>query len=250
LEQLFNAGALMIARREGFQRVYDLRERVLPDWDDAHALAPEEARRTLALKAVRALGIARAKWLAGSTGYFGNYVRTQDIRAILKEATRSGEVLAVTVEGSSEPAYIHRDNGPWMEQAAEGALDSTMTTLLSPFDPVVSNRARARELFGFDYQIETYTPAERRRYGYFSLPILHRGHLVGRLDAKAHRRDGLFEVKTLHLEEDVTVTDTLLSELAATLTACARWHKTPEIAIRHSAPSHFGPALQADLKGP
>lgn len=247
LEHLFNAGVLMIARREGFQRVYDLRERVLPDWDDTHTLTPEEARKELALKAIRALGLARARWLAGSTGYFGNYLRAQDIKAILTEATRSGEVLAVTVEGSGAPAYVHRDNCLLMEQAAEGTLTSSVTTLLSPFDPVVSNRARARELFGFDYQIETYTPAERRRYGYFSLPILHRSHLVGRLDAKAHRRDGLFEIRSLHFEKETPITDTLLSKLAATLIACARWHKTPEIVVRHSDPPHFKDALRTAL---
>src|SRR5579884_1829127 len=222
-------------------------ERVLPDWNDAHTHTPKEARRQLTLKAVRALGIARAKWLAGSTGYFGNYLRTQDVKAILTEEIRTGEALAVTVEGSDEPAYVHRDNGPLMEQAAEGALASTMTTFLSPFDPVVSHRGRARELFGFDYQIETYTPAERRRYGYFSLPILHRGHLVGRLDAKAHRQEGLFEVKSLHLEAKTPITDTLLSEIAATLTAFAQWHKTPEIVLRLSDPPDFAVALRAAL---
>src|SRR5207248_11189411 len=103
----------------------------------------------------------------------------------------------------------------WMEQAAEGTLESTVTTLFSPFDPVVSNRERARELFGFDYRIETYTPAAQRRYGYFTLPILHRGSLVGRLDPKAQRREGLFEVRALHLEPDTPITDSLLSELAA-----------------------------------
>ncbi len=247
LERLFYAGTLMIARREGFQRVYDLHERVLPDWDDARTLTHEEGRKALAMKAVRALGLARVKWLAGSTGYFGNYLRPQDVRAILKEATSTGEVLAVTVAGSDEPAYVHRDNCSLLEQAADGALSSTVTTLLSPFDPVVSDRARTREMFGFDYRIETYTPAAQRRYGYFSLPILHRGNLVGRLDAKAHRREGRFEVKSLHLEAETPVTETLIAELAGTLTAFAQWHKTPEIVLRPSNPPDFGVALQAAL---
>ena len=78
-----------------------------------------------------------------------------------------------------------------------------MTTLLSPFDPVVWDRRRALELFGFDYRIECYTPAPKRRYGYFTLPILHRGALIGRLDPKAHRKDGIFEVKALYIEPGV-----------------------------------------------
>jgi len=248
LEHLFNAGVLMIARREGFQRVYDLRERVLPDWDDAQALSPEAARRALVLKAVRALGLARARWLAGSTGYFGNYLGAKDAQTLLKAAARQGELLTVTTEGSSEPAYVHPDNRALLEQAAAGALTSTVTMLLSPFDPVVSHRGRARELFHFDYQIETYTPAERRRYGYFSLPILHRGDLVGRLDAKAHRREGLFEVKSLHLEPSTPITDMLLCDLCATLTAFARWHKTPSILLHHTDPPDFRAALQSALE--
>ncbi len=244
LERLFYAGALMIARREGFQRVYDLHERVLPDWDDARTLSREEGRKALALKAIRALGLARARWL---TSYFGDHLRAKEIQAILTDATCTGDALTVTVEGWHDPVYVHRDNRPLLEQAAAGALPSTVTTLLSPFDPVVSDRARARELFGFDYRIETYTPAPQRRYGYFSLPILHRGRLVGRLDAKAHRREGRFEVKTLHLEPDTPLTETLIQELAATLTAFARWHKTPEITLRHSNPPSFGGALQSAL---
>ncbi|HZP83596.1 MAG TPA: crosslink repair DNA glycosylase YcaQ family protein [Chthonomonadaceae bacterium] len=247
LERLFYAGALMIARREGFQRVYDLHERVLPDWDDTHTLTREEGKRALALKAVRALGLARPRWLASPTGYFGNYLRSPEIRPLLEEAARTGELLAVSVEGWREHAYVHRDNRALLEQAVEGALESTVTTLLSPFDPVVSDRARAQELFGFEYRIETYTPAPQRRYGYFSLPILHRGCLVGRLDAKAHRREGRFEVKTLHLEPETPITETLIQELAAALTACARWHKTPQIVLRRSEPPPFGAALQAAL---
>src|SRR5207244_4373922 len=133
-------------------------------------------------------------------------------------------------------AFVHRDNRGLMERAAEGALASTVTTLLSPFDPVVSDRGRARELFGFEYRIETYTPAARRRYGYFTLPILHRGAVIGRLDPKAHRKECRFEIKALHLEPGVPVTEELVAELAGALRDCAAWHGTPEVVIRSSDP--------------
>lgn len=243
LEHLFNAGALMIAHRERFQRVYDLRERVLPDWDDARTPSWEEARRLLALKAVRALGLARARWLVGSTGYFGNNLRSRDVPAVLAEATGAGELFTVTVEGSDEPACVHRDNRALAERAAEGALASTVTTFLSPFDPVVS----ARELFGFEYRIEVYTPTARRRYGYYTLPILHRGALVGRLDPKAHRKEGRFEIKALHLEPGVPVTEELVAELATTLRECAAWHGTPEVLVCQSDPPELAARLKALL---
>ena len=99
--------------------------------------------------------------------------------------------------------------------------------MLSPFDPLVWDRKRASELFGFDYRIECYTPAPKRQYGYFVLPLLHRGKLVGRMDAKAHRKEGVFEVKSLYLEAGVRVTRTLAQDLEKALQKLAQWHQTP-----------------------
>jgi uncharacterized protein YcaQ len=108
---------------------------------------------------------------------------------------------------------------------------------------VVRDRRRASELFGFDYRIETYTPAERRQYGYYTLPILHRGRLVGRLDPKAHRRQGLFEVKSVHLDPGVEPTLELAADLSSALRACAEWHGTPELVIGRTCPSELGALL-------
>jgi uncharacterized protein YcaQ len=119
--------------------------------------------------------------------------------------------------------------------------------LLSPFDPVVWDRARALELFGFDYKIEVYTPAARRRYGYYSLPILNDGTLVGRLDAKAHRKQGTFEVKAIHLEPETPVNDGLVSGLSGALRDCAGWHGMPEVLVRRSEPSELTETLRLAL---
>jgi len=98
----------------------------------------------------------------------------------------------------------------------------------------VWDRARARAVFGFDYRLECYTPEPKRRYGYFVLPILRRGKFVGRLDAKAHRKEGVFEVKSVHLEQGVDVCEELLSDVAAAIRECAVWHRTPEVTVRQS----------------
>jgi len=143
---------------------------------------------------------------------------------------------------------VHPDNAELAEAAVGGELRPSPTTLLSPFDPVVWDRARALELFGFEYRIEVYTPAARRRYGYYSLPILHHGELVGRLDAKAHRKEGLFEVRALHLEPGVPATGDLVSGLAGTLRGCAQWHGTPEIVVRRSEPLELLEALGAAIE--
>ena len=92
--------------------------------------------------------------------------------------------------------------------------------------------ARALDLFGFDYKIEVYTPAPKRKYGYFTLPILYNNALIGRLDPKAHRKEGIFEVKAIHFEPGVVVDDLMIAAIKSALQACAAWHKTPQLLIR------------------
>ena len=94
------------------------------------------------------------------------------------------------------------------------------------------DRHRARDLFNFDYKIDIYTPAPRRKYGCFTLPILHHNALIGRIDPKAHRKEGVFEVKALHLEPGVVVDDALVAEIKSALKACAAWHRTPQVVVR------------------
>src|SRR5215211_3502230 len=247
LEHLFAAGELMISRRENFHRVYDLRERVLanalPGWEDALAPNEQEVRRALALKAVRALGVAFARWVP-------DYFRTpkKGAAGLLEELVEEGSLLRASIEDSGEPAYVHPDNAGVAEKILSGGLQPSVTTLLSPFDPVVWDRARALELFGFDYKIEVYTPAARRRYGYYSLPILHDGTLVGRLDAKAHRKQNVFEVKAIHLEPDTPVNDGLVAGIAGTLRDCATWHGTPEILVRCSDPLELADMLRTSFE--
>src|SRR5215210_4515852 len=246
LEHLFAAGELMISRRENFHRVYDLRERVLanalPTWEDALAPNEQEVRRALALKAVRALGVAVVRWVP-------DYFRTPKRGAakLLEELADEGSLHRAGIE--DEAAYVHPDNAGIAEEILTGSLQPSVTTLLSPFDPVVWDRARALELFGFDYKIEVYTPAARRRYGYYSLSILHDGALVGRLDAKAHRKAGLFEVKDVHLEPGVPASDRLVASLAGALRDCAAWHATPEVRVHRSDPPQLAGALRSVLDG-
>jgi uncharacterized protein YcaQ len=242
LETLFTAGELMIARRRNFQRVYDLRERVLSDWEDARLPSAEAVRRELALKAVRALGITKARWVAD---YFRTNMReTLDtVHALAEE----GALLSVEVEGWKEPGLVHTDNLKMIKAAQAGRLKMERTTLLSPFDPVAWDRARARLMFDFDYRLECYTPEPKRRYGYFTLPILRRAELIGRLDAKAHRKDGVFEIKSLHLEPGVKVNDEVVDDIAKALLECAAWHKTPKVVIRQSYPKAAAQQLRKAL---
>jgi uncharacterized protein YcaQ len=240
LEVLFATGQLMVASRHNFHRIYDLTERVLPGWDDARDLQPvEAASRELLRRTCRALGIARADWVA-------DYYRLprRPYRDALHALADEGELEQVRVEGWKQDTFVHREFGQMIDDASSGQLASTVTTVLSPFDPVVWDRKRVAALFDFDYAIECYTPAVKRKYGYFVLPLLSRGKLVGRVDAKAHRASGIFELKSFHLEPNVRLSGRLTADLRRALQRCADWHGTPELQIT-SAPRDVLAAFSA-----
>lgn len=243
LEVLFASGELMVARRQGFQRVYDLRERVLPDWQDAQHLQPvQDCKRQLVLQAVKALGVAHPGWVA-------DYYRMGRLEAELQPATlaRQGLLLQATLAESGDTVYIHPDHAELLDAALSGVLQARGTRILSPFDPVVWDRKRANALFHFDYRLECYTPAPKRQYGYFVLPILRNGALIGRMDAKAHRQQGRMEVKALHLEAGVRASQGLARDLVHTMLEFARWHATPEVQLSGSLPDRLAPLLHAEL---
>jgi len=242
LEILLLTGEVMIARRQNFQRVYARRERILPDWDDGGIPTTEETHRILTLRAVLSLGIAIPGWIPD---YFR--LRKKGMLQRLNSLVEEGQLAQVEVEGFQAPAYVHPDRLDLLETAASGRREPALTTLLSPFDPLVWDRQRARDLFDFDYTIECYTPAAKRLYGYFTLPILHRGRLVGRLDSKAHRAQGVFEVKALHLEPSAPVGAELAADLAAALHRLAAWHATPEVLVRRTNPPEFAAVLESAL---
>jgi uncharacterized protein YcaQ len=246
LEALFAHGELMIARRENFQRVYDLGERVLAK-ARRHRLAEPVGdaatmHRRFVLGAVHALGVTQARWI---NDYFRSGGKLKD--AALDEHVASGQLLQIDVDGWGNRAYVHREHADLLAAAAAGRLRATQTVLLSPFDPVVWDRERASAMFGFDYRIECYTPAPKRRYGYYVLPILHRGRLVGRLDAKAHRADGVFEVKALHLEHAIAWTPALAQAIAGAIRQCAHWHATPQVRLGRCEPKPLRRELLAML---
>jgi uncharacterized protein len=227
LEYLFYAGELMIRKRHNFQRIYDLRERVLAAFEEAEEVSRADAHDQFVLNTIQALGVTKAEWIA-------DYYRLSktEAKAAIQRLEKHGRLMPVEVEGWKVPGYIHPEDRKRVEAAARGNIPHSKTTFLSPFDPLVWDRRRALDLFGFDYKIEVYTPAPKRKYGYFTLPILYNNALIGRLDPKAHRQEGIFEVRALHLEPGVVVDEALVTELRAALQACAAWHKTPQVIVR------------------
>ena len=194
LEQLFMEGELTSVERQGFQKRYELMERFLPgDVDTSEPGGGEYADHVIGLS-VRAHGFATRRtmtWLC------------RDAR--LRKAV--AERLPARV-GAGELVERRMDNGESV-YALPGAFDRRVPAppdrvrLLSPFDNTVIQRDRCAAVFGFDYTIECYVPEAKRRFGYYALPILFRDRLVGRMDCKAHRSEGRFEIKALFIEQDV-----------------------------------------------
>ena len=182
LEYLFWTGDVTTSSRDGFERMYDVPERVLPD--DTHA-APEPVRadaiRELARHSARALGIATETDIRD---YFR--LPLADARQAVADLVESGELHTVEVHGWTNHGYI------WHQ--AKSARSFDRATLLSPFDPLVWNRDRAERLYGFRYRIEIYTPAPKRQFGYYVLPVLIGEQLAGRLCMKADRQAGILRV--------------------------------------------------------
>ena len=258
VEWLLFLGEVVCVRRIGWRRVYDLADRAIPEavrtpgvkvtWTDDEGIAgpaDDECLRQLLARSVKACGV----------GTFGDIVDVHrlgpsralprpHLDALLDEIVDSGHAVRVDVEGWDRPAYA--------DPAALVALETvgrSRTTLLSPFDSLVWHRGRTSRMFGFDYQMELYVPQEQREHGYFTMPVLHGGRLVARVDPKRerdvlHARQVTFEVGARGAVPASAVTGT-----AAALREAASWVGCTDIRLDRIVPASAAPALTSALLG-
>jgi uncharacterized protein YcaQ len=197
LEFLWARGEVAVTKREGNERIWDLASRVLPN--EMPEIPAPEAKRILAERRLRSLGIARPK----SIGGIGT---------------------PVEVEGVKGPWVVDAD---LLERPFEGR-----TALLSPFDRLVYDRERALALFGFDFKLEIYVPQSKRKWGYYVLPVLSGDRLVAKVDVKSDRRAGVLRVPALHIEPGSSTED--VDAARDELKALAGWLKLPRVAIKRT----------------
>ena len=207
LEYLFLTGQLMsCGRGSDFARIYDLTERVLPQKIfNLPTPIENDARKQLLVRAAKAQGVATLTDLAD---YYRQ--KTAVTKPLVSELVEQGELRAVTVAGWQEKAFVHRN--------AKLPKELHATALLSPFDSLVWCRPRNERLFDFHYRIEIYTPKEKRKFGYYVLPFMMNGELVGRVDLKADRANSKLLVQSVHTEKGIkraSINDALRDELRA-----------------------------------
>jgi uncharacterized protein YcaQ len=198
LHHLWMTGALTVHSRRHFQKRFDLLERAMPTALGIEAVSAAEFPRWHVERSLHAMGAATERDLAGYLTFprFMSAARRVALHGMLER----GEVQTIEVDGSRVRWLLLSRDLPALRRAARAAAPSKGTTLLSPFDSLLWYRDRVSRLFGFDYRIEVYTPGHQRVHGYYTLPILHDGHLIGRVDAKTHRAERRLEVRHVHLE--------------------------------------------------
>ncbi|KTT47323.1 cytoplasmic protein [Pseudomonas oryzihabitans] len=222
LEWLFAAGEVTVAGRRGFERLYDLPERVLPATIlAAPAPTPAAARRALLLRSAQALGVATEVQLRD---YFR--LSPAEARQGILELCEEGALQSAQVQGWSKLAYVAEAPNPGRPVRA--------AALLSPFDSLVWERERTEQLFAFRYRLELYTPAPKRVYGYYVLPFLYRERLTARVDLRAERAASRLAVHAVHLEPE-GLDEEGLDALAAQLRSLADWLGLDEVQLHGPA---------------
>jgi len=223
LEWLFAAGLVTVAGRRGFERLYDLPERVIPGEILQTVVSEPEALRGLLVHSASALGVATEKDLR-------DYFRLDpvDSRQRLAELVEEGQLLSCRVQGWKQPAYCLPE--------PKVPRNVPASALLSPFDSLIWERARTERLFDFRYRLEIYTPQHKRVYGYYVLPFLHHERIAARVDVRAERANGCLAVHAVH-EEEQGLDEPGMLALALNLRQMADWLGLQQVKLNCQRPS-------------
>ena len=238
LEYLYDAGELAIANRINFQRIYDVRRRALPRWVDTSEPNEEDALKRLLEISMKALGICEPAQVGD---YF--HMKRTEAKPLVESLIADGvfvPVRAALADGEARDTLIHRDDRRLLDMAADGEIAPRRTTFLSPFDSLFWARGRDESVWGFNQILECYKRAPDRIWGYFCLPILDGGRLVGRFDPKMERKTGVMRIKSLHLEPGVRPSARLAASVARAMRDFMRFHAARDLVVERANPPEFG----------
>jgi uncharacterized protein YcaQ len=225
LAHLWSAGnAVLSLRDRGFGRWWDLAERAIPELWSGDPIPDDERDRRFLGRALRALGVTTARWAAHyyRTGA-RTYVPVARAPRVLDELVEAGLAIRVTVDGLNGPVWMDAAMVDRLDDLRWGVGRPRLTTLLSPFDNLVWFRDRMERLWDFEYRLECYVPEPKRLFGYYNMPILHRGQFAGMIDPSYDRKARHLTVKALHLAPGVRATNALAVAVAGALDDLVRF---------------------------
>ncbi len=245
LEHLYDVGTLAISNRVNFQRIYDVQERVIPEWVDRREPTEEEGLKRMLEISLKALGACEPVQVGD---YF--HGKRTEAKPLVESLVADGTFVRVNAKLADLETHellVHRENMPLLEMAADGEVRASRTTFLTPFDSLFWARGRDTGLWKFRQTLECYVPEPKRIWGYFCLPILYRDRLVGRFDPKVERKAGVLRIKALHLEPGVRPSARLAASVARAMRDFMKFHNATELVIECSDPIEFGENLEAAM---
>lgn len=235
LERLFLQGDLMISDRSGMQKVYDLRERVLPSGINISEPTPMEYAEYLVKTYLQAYGFTTIKQI---THLKREAALKKSVNEVVASMLLEGAVQEISIAGMPS-VFIKSD---LLEKPFKKGRSNI--SLLSPFDNSIIHRDRIQQLFDFDFRLECYVPQQKRQYGYFCLPILFGDIFIGRVDCKAHRKEKQFELIHLHIENTAIDPDLWLAPFVASINNFAKFNKCEAIALRQLSPFNLADPIR------
>ena len=240
LDYLWTKGQVMIVGRTGQQRVWDLSERWFPDWTPSDRMSYQQQTKQSIERSVKAMGIAMKKQI---WQYFTRW-RYHELPETLKAMERKGALLPVVVPGVKGAWHLHPDDLEVLEKLQAGHWEPRGATLLSPFDPLIADRARTKLMWGFDYAIEIYVPKDKRKYGYYVLPILMGDELIGRVDPAMDRKTGVLTINGIWAEPTAPKDKLTGKAVATTIEDLARFLGASKINYGKKIPAAWKPAFK------
>ncbi len=230
LEQLYTDGELIIHHKKGSRKYYDIAEKYLPK-EILEADNPcKNEDEFLCWRVLRRIGAIGLLWDKNSTAFLGLDINAAKRKKALETLTEEGKISPVVVEGIKQPFYYRTDDSELMRDVLEGTADlKPRMSFIAPLDPLMWDKSLVLALWGYQYSWEIYTPATKRRYGYYTLPILFGDRFVGRIEAVPDRKTGVLVVRNVWWEDGIRRTKKLNSTLEQTLKKFAKFNDCKEI---------------------